>query len=102
VIFNNSQPADTFAAYIIRADNRQAALGYLERSSSSAVLEMLHTRVINNLAFFIPSSQAGGQVYDAALAETGLLLDGGHVTTSLNDNILVLAMQANRGHGTAA
>ncbi len=93
-------PNGDFAAFIIRADNRQAALAHLEHSTSSAAQEMLHTRNINTLVFFIPSSQAGGQVYDAAIAETGLLLDGGHVTTSLNDDILALALQANRGHGT--
>ena len=39
-------------------------------------------------------------MFDTAIAETGLLLDGDHLTTSLSDNLLALALQANRGKGT--
>ena len=96
----NSPPDDSFAAFIIHADNRNAALSHLSQSSSSAVQELLRTRKLETLTLFYPSASSEGQVYDAAVAETGLLLDGGALTTSLSDNILALALQANRGNGT--
>ncbi len=95
-----STPADSFAGFIVRGNNREAALAALKRSNSSAVQELLHTRELNNLARFSPSGTSSGQVFDAAVAETGLLLDDGAVTTTFNDNILTLALHANRGNGT--
>ena len=96
----DSSGADSFAAFIIRSDNREAALNHLSQSSSSAVQELLRTRKLNDLTLFYPSATSEGQVFDAAVAETGLLLDDGSLTTGLSDNILALALQANRGNGT--
>ena len=96
----HSIPADTFGAFIVRSENRLPALDYLRSSSSSAVQELLRARSLQSLAIFTPSGSASGQVYDAAVAETGLLLDGNHLTTTLSDNILALALQANRGNGS--
>ena len=95
-----STPAGSFASFIVRGNNRGAALAALGRSNSSAVQELLHTRELNTLSRFAPSATAAGQVFDAAVAETGLLLDDGAVTTTFNDNILTLALHANRGNGT--
>lgn len=96
----HSIPADSFGAFIVRTENRGPALDYLRGSSSSAAQELSHTRSLQTLTIFTPSGSASGQVYDAAVAETGLLLDGNHLTTTLSDNILALALQANRGNGS--
>jgi hypothetical protein len=99
-IFGKSMPTDSFASFIVQTENRLPALEHLRGSSSSAVQELLHTRALPSLTLFTPSASSSGQVYDAAVAETGLLLDGNHLTTKLSDSILALALQANRGNGT--
>ena len=96
----HSIPADTFGAFIVRSENRLPALEYLRSSSSAAAQELLRTRSLQNLTAFTPSGSASGQVFDAAVAETGLLLDGNHLTPAFSDSILALALQANRGNGS--
>jgi hypothetical protein len=88
---------EPFTDFIIRQENRDAALGRLRQSPSSVVLELLRTRALNNTVLFPPSSSASGQAFDVALLECGLLLDGGHVTAGLSDAIYLSASAANRG-----
>jgi hypothetical protein len=89
--------AESFAAFIIRRENRQTALAYLSGSASPSARELLSTRALNNTTLFTPSASASGQAFDAAVAEGGLLLDGKHLTAGLDDAILALASQANHG-----
>jgi hypothetical protein len=92
--------ADSFANFIVRTENREVALKHLRGSNSSAIQELLRTRLLNTTALFPAPASAAGQAYDAAVAECGLLLNGNHLPTSLNDNILALALQANRANGS--
>ncbi|HEX9047867.1 MAG TPA: hypothetical protein VF988_12655, partial [Verrucomicrobiae bacterium] len=76
------------------------ALNRLRASDSSAIQELLRTRSLNVTALFPAPASASGQAYDAAVAECGLLLVSNHVPTSFSDNLLALALQANRGNGS--
>jgi len=88
--------AEPFTDFIVRQENRDAALAHL-RDSPSAVQELLRTRLLNSTVLFPPSSSASGQAFDVALLECGLLLDGGHLTAGLSADILTAAGVANRG-----
>jgi hypothetical protein len=97
-------PADrnlAFSDFIIRHENRDAALAHLENSTVQTVQELLRSRSLNNLTHFSPSTSAAGQPFDAAICLCGLLLDGNLVTQSLNQEISNAALQANRGAGSA-
>ena len=81
--------AEPFTDFIIRQENRDAALAHLRDSPSSVVQELLRTRSLNNTVLFPPSSSASGQAFDVALLECGLLLDGGHLTAGMSDGIFL-------------
>ena len=89
--------AGPFTDFIVRQENRDAALARLHNSPSSVVQELLRTRALNNTVLFPPSSSASGQVFDVALLECGLLLDGGHLSAGISDGIYLSASAANRG-----
>jgi hypothetical protein len=94
------QPADqplSLAAFIIRRENREAALARLRDSPNAAIRELLQSRSLNRTTLISPSASAAGQAFDAAVAMGGLLLDGGHLTAGLSDGILDLAGAANQG-----
>ncbi len=100
---NAPPPADgaqPFTDFIIRQDNREAALTQLHDSPVPAVQELLRSRSLNNTALFPPSSSASGQAFDAAVCISGLLLDNNHVTAGLRREIDNLGAQANRGGDT--
>jgi hypothetical protein len=103
-IFNSSlRPADlnsAFTDFVIREENRDAALSQLRSSANVSVQELLRTRALTQTVIFSPSSSASGQAFDAAVATCGLLLDCGCLTTGLNGNVLDAATQANHGNGT--
>lgn len=84
-------------AFLIRHDNRQAVLAHLGNASLPAVQELLRCRDLKNTTLFPPSASASGQAFDATIAEGGLLLAAGNLTTSLGDEISALAATANRG-----
>jgi hypothetical protein len=97
------QPADqnlSLAAFLIRRENREAALARLRDSANPAVRELLPSRSLNQTEIFSPSSSAAGQAFDAAVGLVGLLLDGGHLTPGLGGEIMNLAAQARRGGGS--
>ncbi|MGA2684145.1 MAG: hypothetical protein ABSF51_03745 [Verrucomicrobiota bacterium] len=100
----NAQPpagsAQPFTDFIIRQENREAALTQLRDSPVPAVQELLRSRSLNNTALFPPSSSASGQAFDAAVCIGGLLLDNNHLTASLRREIDNLGAQANRGGDT--
>ena len=100
---NAQPPADgtqPFTDFIIRQENRDAALTQLRDSPVPAVQELLRSRSLNNTALFPPSSSASGQAFDAAVCTGGLLLDNNHLTASLRREIDNLGAQANRGGDT--
>jgi hypothetical protein len=100
----NAQPpaggTQPFTDFIIRQENRDAALAQLRDSSVPAVQELLRSRSLNNTALFPPSSSASGQAFDAAICIGGLLLDNNHLTAGLRREIDTLGVQANRGGNT--
>ena len=100
----NAQPpaggTQPFTDFIIRQENRDAALAQLRDSPVPAVQELLRSRSLNNTALFPPSSSASGQAFDAAVCIGGLLLDNNHLTAGLRREIDDLGAQANRGGDT--
>jgi len=100
----NAQPpagsSQPFTDFIIRQENRDAALAQLRESPVPAVQELLRSRSLNNTALFPPSSSASGQAFDAAICISGLLLDNNHLTAGLRRDIDNLGAQANRGGNT--
>ncbi|HTB84573.1 MAG TPA: hypothetical protein VK742_13035 [Candidatus Sulfotelmatobacter sp.] len=97
---NNFQPADqdsSFSDFIVRQENRRLALAQLAGSQNPGVVELLRSRSLNNTVIFSPAQSAAGQAFDAAVSTTGLLLDGGYLSTGLGSNILGYATQANHG-----
>lgn len=90
-----------FTAFIIRPENRERALAHLQDLPLSDVQSVLRCRELKNTVLFPPSASAAGQALDAAVAECGLLLEGGNLTAGLSDSIAALATAANRGRGSA-
>jgi hypothetical protein len=100
---NDFSPADQnldFTDFIIRRENREAALAHLQDSSVQAVQELLRSRSLNNTALFSPSASPAGQAFDAAVCVCGLLLDGNRLTPDLSREISGLATKANQGGDT--
>jgi hypothetical protein len=91
---------EPFTDFIVRQENRDAALAALSHSSSSTVQELMQSRSLTKTVLLPPSSSASGQAFDAAVSVCGLLSDNGHLTTSLNRRIATLAGQANHGGDT--
>jgi hypothetical protein len=73
----------TFSAFIVQRENREAALAHLAQSPSGAVLDLLHCRGLERTVLLPPSSSPAGQAFDTVLAESGLLLEGGHLTSTM-------------------
>ena len=91
---------EPFTDFIVRRENRDAALAALSHSASSAAQELMQSRSLTKTVLLPPSSSASGQAFDAAVSVCGLLSDNGHLTTSLNRRIAMLAEQANQGGDT--
>ena len=83
--------------FLVRQENRDLALAYLQSSRVPVVQELLRCRTLKNTVLFPPSSSASGQAFDAAVSECGLLLDGGHLSAGLSGAINSLAATANGG-----
>ncbi|HUA39380.1 MAG TPA: hypothetical protein VMA35_13390 [Candidatus Sulfopaludibacter sp.] len=92
--------AGPFTDFIVRQENRAAALASLNHSSQSAVQELMRSRSLTRTVLLPPSGSASGQAFDAAVSLCGLLSDNGHLTVSLNRRISALAEQANQGGDT--
>jgi hypothetical protein len=80
-----SMPATT---QVIRLENRQRVLAYLEATGSPAVRELLRTRDLTNTVLFSPSSSASGQAFDAAVSICGLLLANNQLAPGLRDAVV--------------
>ena len=83
--------------FVVRQENREVILGLLRDSSRPAVQELLRCRALNNTVLFPPPRSASGQAFDTALSVCGLLLEGGHLTMGLSDNVFKPASAASRG-----
>src|SRR5580658_8624886 len=58
-------------ALVVRLENRESVLAYLEVSTSPAVRELLGARELTNTVLFPPSSSTSGQAFDAAVSVCG-------------------------------
>ena len=97
-LFGNDSPSsEPFAGFIVRTQNREAALDLLRASTSPTVQELLRCRALTGTTLFAPSQSASGQAFDVAVTTGGLLVEEGRLTTDLGDNIFKLAAAANRG-----
>jgi hypothetical protein len=92
-----SPDGSSFLSFIIQQEEREAALARLGRSSSAAVQALLRCRGLKQTVLMPPSSSASGQVFDALVAESGLLLEGRHFTLSFSGQLQGLAEQADQG-----
>jgi hypothetical protein len=82
---------------MVRQKNREAALAHLHDSPNPAVQELLRSRALSNTVLFPSPQSAAGQVYDTAVALSGLLVDSGSLSASLKQNVSALAAAANDG-----
>jgi hypothetical protein len=95
---NPAQPnTESFTAFMVRQKNREAALAHLHDSPNPAVQELLRSRALSNTVLFPSPQSAAGQVYDTAVALSGLLVDSGSLSASLKQNVSALAAAANDG-----
>ncbi len=88
------------SAFMVQGENRQAALAYLAKSPSGAVQDLLRCRALERTVLLPPSSSPAGQAFDAVLAEGGLLLEGGRLTSTLSGNLRDQVDQALQGGGS--
>jgi hypothetical protein len=98
-LFANTTPAP-FTDFIVRQENRDAALASLGHSSLFTVQALMRSRSLTKTVLLPPSSSASGQAFDAAIGICGLLSASGHLTASLDSQISTLAAQANHGDGS--
>ena len=73
---------------VVRLENRERVLAYLESTGSPAVLELLRSRDLTNTVLFSPSSSSSGQAFDAAISVCGLLMADNHMAPGLRDAVL--------------
>jgi len=81
-------PATPVTTLVVRLENRDRVLAYLESAGSPAVHELLRARELTNTVLFSPSSSASGQAMDAAISVCGLLLAGNHLAPGLRDAVV--------------
>ena len=77
-------------ALLITEKSRRTLRDYLDKSGSGAVLALLKLREINATGQFTPVARPGGQPLEAVLLLTGLLYQGGHVSSSLQRELRTL------------
>jgi hypothetical protein len=94
-IFNSLPASDSFSSFIVRRDNREAALAHLAKSDSAEVQELLRCRALNQTVLIPASSSPSGQAFDAVVAECGLLLQSRQLTGGLGGYVHEQAAQAN-------
>lgn len=92
---------EPFTEVVVQSRAREAVLQLLESSPRSPVPELLRLRTLTNTVLIPPSPSASGQAFDAAVAITGLLLEGGHLTPQLQTALTGHIMEALRGGESA-
>jgi hypothetical protein len=91
------EPSVPFTDFVLRRENQEKAIGFLDASSVSAVRELMRCRDLTNTIIFSPARSSAGEAFDAALTVCGLLLEEGRLTTGLSNTVFTLASEANRG-----
>jgi hypothetical protein len=86
-----------FTDFVLRRENQEKALEFLDASSVSAVRELVRCRELTNTVIFSPSHSSAGEAFDAALTVCGLLLEEGRLAPGLSNTMFSLASEANRG-----
>jgi len=81
-------------ALVIRLENRERVLAYLEAAGPPAARELLRARDLTNTILFPPSSSASGQAFDAAVSVCGLLLAENSLAPGLRDAVVERAASA--------
>ncbi len=81
---------------LLRRENREKVLQFLRTSRRPIVGELLNVRSLTNTVLFPPAMSASGQALDAALALAGLLFQGDHLNTPLQEEVAVQVLQAAR------
>jgi hypothetical protein len=89
--------SEPFTEFVIRQENREVILAYLQESQHPAVQELLRCRELTNTVIFPPSHSASGQAFDTAVSICGLLMERGYLTPALTDQVFKLASAANHG-----
>jgi hypothetical protein len=79
---------------VIKLENRDNLLAYLQSAGSPAVQELLRARDLTNTVLFPPSSSSSGQAFDAAVSVCGLLLQGNILAPGLRDAVVERAAAA--------
>ena len=90
----------TLTAFIVRRENREAALGHLRNSQIPAIQELLRSRSLTGTVLFPSPQSSAGQAYDTAVAITGLLLENDSLTPELKDSLTTFTAAANAGQGS--
>jgi hypothetical protein len=88
---------EPFTDFIVRSENRQQALDFLQDSNLAGAYELLLCRELTNTVIFPPSWTSSGQAFDAAIAISGLLMADAHFRPSFSNELFTLAYRANRG-----
>jgi hypothetical protein len=91
---------DPFTEYVVRLVNRERVLGFLSASHRPLVQELLRFRLSTNTVVFPPSQSEAGQALDAAISTCGLLVEGGHLSSSLSNSLMTLSLSANQGQNS--
>ena len=86
-----------FTDFVLRRENQEKAIEFLDASSVSAVRELVRCRELTNTVIFSPSHSSAGEAFDAALTVCGLLIEEGRLTAGLSNTVFTLASEANRG-----
>lgn len=74
---------------------RATLRGYLEKSGSEGVLNVLKLRELTATGRFVPAGKPGGQPLDAVILLTGLLYQSGHLSAPLQRELRRLTDTAN-------
>jgi hypothetical protein len=90
---SNSGP-EMLTDFMIRAENREKALQYLQSSSLPGVQALLQCRTLTNTTVFPPTSSGAGQAFDASICICGLLLEEEKLAPGLRDALNALSMDA--------
>jgi hypothetical protein len=80
--------SDTVDAAVIRLENRDRILDFLQSEGSPAVRQLLRCRGLTNTVLFPPSASSSGQAFDAAVSVCGLLLEENALAPGLREVLL--------------
>jgi hypothetical protein len=85
---------------VIRLENRDRVLAFLQAAPSSAMRELMRCRDLTNTVLIPSSSSPDGQAFNAALSVWGLLLEQDNLAAGMREALVQRAAAANRGGDT--